>query len=68
MTNSEIDKAGLPFYSWECITLVLQTRKIFLIIQNEPIMIKFIKLLIETLNTVDGSRGSATGIKKALFT
>ena len=31
-------------------------------------MIKFVKLLIETLNTVDGSRGSAAGIKKALYT
>ena len=30
-------------------------------------MIMFIKFLIVTLNTVDGSRGSAEGIKKALF-
>ena len=32
MTNSEIDKAGLPFYSWQCIPLCQATRKIFLVI------------------------------------
>ena len=66
--NKEIDNVGLPFHSWECITLCLKSRKIFLVIKNEDIMIKFIKFLISALNTVDGNRGSATGIKEALFT
>jgi hypothetical protein len=43
-------------------------RKIFLVIKNEDIMIKFIKLLVEQLQTVDGNRGSAIGILTALQT
>lgn len=66
--NNEIDNTGLPFFSWECITLCLKMRKIFLVIKNEAIMIKLIKLLVEQLQTVDGNRDSAVGIKQALLT
>ena len=45
----------------------MKARKLFLVIKNENMMIMFIKLLIGTLNTVDGSRGSDAAIKKALF-
>ena len=67
MTSNEIKKTGLPFYSWECITLELENRKIFLVIKNETIMNMFIKFLIHTLHTVDGNRDSDKGIKEALY-
>jgi hypothetical protein len=49
MTAKDMDNHGLPFYSWECITLYLENRKIYLVIQNETIMNMFIKFLINTL-------------------
>ena len=65
--SSDLSKNKLPFFSWECLTLNIKNRKIYLVIKNEKMMIMLIKFLIGTLNTVDGSRGSDVGIKKALF-
>lgn len=57
----------MPFYTWECITIELETRDVYLVIKNEKSMNQFIKLLIYFLNSVDGNRDSAEGIKKALI-
>jgi hypothetical protein len=65
--TNDLSKNKLPFYAWECITLNVKNRKIYLVVKNEKMMVMLIKFLIGTLNTVDGSRGSAVGIKKALF-
>ena len=65
--SNDLSKNKLPFFSWECLTLNIKNRKIYLVIKNEKMMIMLIKFLIGTLNTVDGSRGSDVGIKKALF-
>lgn len=56
----------MPFYSWECITLYWGIRDVNLVIRNEKRMDEFIKLLIYTLNTVDGNRDSGVKIKKTL--
>ena len=68
LTSSlDIAQEKIPFYSWQCLTLNLRGRKLYLVIKNEAMMIMLIKYLIGTLNTVDGSRGSAQKIKNALF-
>ena len=61
------DVKKMPFYTWECITLELETRDVYLVIKNEKTMNQFIKILCHFLNTVDGNRDSAAGIKKALI-
>jgi hypothetical protein len=54
MPATEINK-GLPFYSWECITLYLKSgRQMNLVIQDEDAMILFIRFLILKLKSVNG--------------
>lgn len=67
MENEEMKNPGLPFYTWECITLQLSNRDVYIVIRNEKLMTGFIKLLIYYLQTVDGSRDSALGLKAALL-
>ena len=67
MENEELKDPGLPFYTWECITLQLGNRDVYIVIRNEKLMAGFIKLLIYFLQTVDGNKNSALGLKTALF-
>ena len=53
----------VPFFSWQCITLQLPRRQIDLVIQNENMMTAFIKLLVHKMNTIDGNKDSAIGVK-----
>ena len=53
---------GVPFYNWQCITLKTNSRDIYLVIPNENDMNLFLKYLIRSLYTVDGSKGSATKV------
>ena len=53
----------VPFYSWQCITLQLARRQIDLVIENENMMIQFIKLLVHKMNTIDGNKDSAINVK-----
>jgi hypothetical protein len=46
MENEEMRDPGLPFYTWECITLQLSNRDVYIVIRNEKLMTAFIKLLI----------------------
>ena len=57
---------GLPFYSWQCLTLQLKKRDVCLVIKNERDMANLIKLLCSELNTLDGKKNSAIAVKKAL--
>jgi len=50
---------GIPFYSWNCITLVLKHRDVDLVIKNENHMSRLLKFLIFHMNTVDGNKNSA---------
>ena len=52
----------LPFYNWQCITLKTESRDIYLVIPNENDMNLFLKYLIRSLYTIDGSKGSALKI------
>ena len=64
MSVSEI--AEIPFYSWQCITLVLEHRDVDLIISDEDDMLLLLKFLIHNLYTIDGCRDSARQLLNAL--
>ena len=64
MDKIDLEKDA-PFYSWNCITLSIRHKwDVYLIIKNESVMTKFIKLLIHNTETLDGIRGSAIPFKK----
>ena len=46
---------------------MLPNREIDLVIQNENMMMYFIKLLVFKMNTIDGNKDSAKNIKRALL-
>ena len=54
MSNKEFYKEKVPFYSWECITIVIAGREIDLVIKNEACMSVFLKFLVYSMKTVDG--------------
>ena len=56
----------LPFYSWQCITIQLPNRDVDLVIPNDQDMNKLLKLLIHSMSTVDGCKGSATKLIEIL--
>ena len=55
-----------PFHAWNCITIHRQDHlaDIYLLIENEDVMTKFLLFLIHTLETIDGNRGSAKDLIK----
>lgn len=57
---------SVPFYSWQCITLILEHRDVDLVITSTKDMELLLKFLIHSLYTIDGSRGSATALLEAL--
>jgi hypothetical protein len=59
-------KGQVPFYPWECLTLQLPDRDVYLVIKKEDLMMKFLVLLIHELKTINGDRGSWTGVHEAL--
>ena len=56
----------IPFFSWNCLTLMLKHRDVDLVIKNERHMDRFLKFLVFHMNTVDGNKDSAKGIYKKL--
>lgn len=52
-------RSKLPFYNWQCITLIYTHRQVDLVIKNEKSMDLLIRFLIWTLNTLDGHRNTA---------
>lgn len=61
------DKNSVPFYAWECVTLVLKDREIDLVIPNEERMNQFLKLLVYKMQTLDGTKDSAVKLKNELL-
>ena len=59
--EEQYDKA-FEFFPWQCISLDMGHSTTFLVIKNEIVMRNFIKLLIHSLKTIDGRRGSASQI------
>lgn len=56
----------MPFFSWQCLSFQLKHREIDIVIKNEKQQNNFVKFLIFKLNTIDGRKGSAEPILKAL--
>jgi hypothetical protein len=56
----------IPFYSWQCITLVLEHRDVDLVILDEDDMKLLLKFLIHSLYTIDGRRDSAKSLLDAM--
>ena len=67
ISESDFNQKVIPFFTWECVTLHLKNRDVFLVIQDEMHMKNFLKLLISKLNTIDGTRNSAKYIKDQLY-
>jgi len=57
---------NVPFYAWECVTIVIPGREIDIVIKNEACMTLFLKFLVYSMKTVDGGKDSAVNIYKAL--
>lgn len=53
---------NLPFKSWNCITLRLGRRDVDLVLKNEAQMTIFIKFLVYSLYTMDGTKNTAKPI------
>jgi hypothetical protein len=65
--KKDYESNRVPFFSWQCVTLQLPKREIDLVIENEDMMMQFLKLLVYKMNSIDGSKDSATGVKQALL-
>ena len=61
---SELHK--LPFFAWDCITLILNHREVDLVIRNESEMKILLQFLIYRMKTLDGNKNSAVQILEAL--
>lgn len=57
----------MPFYAWECVTLVLKDREIDLVIPNEQRMNQFLKLISYKIQALDGTKDSAVKLKNEIF-
>lgn len=53
------DKLRLPFFCWQCISIQISSRDVDLIIPNEAEMLLFIRFLLLSLKSLDGTAGSA---------
>lgn len=68
LINKNKIEQEMPFFAWECITLQVAGRPdVYLTIKNEKIMMKFIKLLIYKLRTIDGLRGTMEPLLERCF-
>jgi hypothetical protein len=52
-------RGKVPFYAWQCISIITKDREVDLVIDSEKDMINLLTLLIYKLETVDGYRSSA---------
>lgn len=66
--HSKCKKMDMPFYAWDCITLSIRDKwDLHLLIPNEKIMSMFIKLLIYSMESIDGQRGTSTHHQQQLL-
>lgn len=55
----KLPKSKVPFYAWQCITLITSTRYVDLVIKDDKGMDLFIRFLTYAINTMDGMKNSA---------
>lgn len=68
MNIGNVINGQAAFYAWQCITLQLENRDIDLVIPNDDDMDCFIEVIVEAMNTVNGSKDSAEVIYKVIET
>lgn len=64
LTEDYLKRHALPFYYWQCLTLQLVNRDVYLVIKNERQMSLLLKLLVHLLKTIDGQTNSALPLIK----
>jgi hypothetical protein len=57
----------LPFLAWQCITVQLYNREVDLVIPNQADMDDFLMILVDSLRTVDGNRGSQNLVEQVIL-
>ena len=57
----------IPFHAWDCITLQLLGNDIDLVIKKPKNMMKLVRFLIYSMNTLDGKKDSAALLCKSIF-
>ena len=65
--NYRVNKNDIPFYAWECLTIMLNNRNVHLVIRKESQMMMFIKFLVYRINSIDGMRDSGLVMEEALI-
>lgn len=65
-TIEKDDWNKLPFFAWECLTILLPHRQVDFIIRDEYQMHQLLKFLIYSLRTIDGTKGSADNLLRVL--
>lgn len=55
----KLPKSKVPFYAWQCITLLTKDRYVDLVIKEEKSMDLLMRFLAFALNTIDGLKNSA---------
>lgn len=52
-------KTSFPFFAWQCLTLEFETRTVDLVIKDDRQMDILIRFLVQSLDTIDGRRGTS---------
>lgn len=55
----KIKSGDAPFYAWECITIQTGNSDVDLVIKVKEDMDALIEVLVESMNTINGTRNSA---------
>ena len=56
---TNFNRNKVPFFAWQCISILTKDRDVDLVIESEKDMINLLTLLIYKLETIDGYRGTA---------
>ena len=67
LSASELKNKNTPLHAWQCITLQLKHREVDLVIADQNDMDIFLRLIIHSLNTVNGNKNSAQSIIDLLY-
>ena len=65
MNLEELD--DIPFHSWQCLTLILPHRDVDIVIKDPYQMKMFLKFLIYSMKTINGTKNSAVPVINALI-
>lgn len=64
---NDVQLKKLPFFCWECLTIFFKQTTLDIVIKDQNSMDTLLKYLIHEINTVDGTRDSATDVKEECY-